>query len=349
MKACVDFLFLCLLFEPERIIFNSLFCPFKFLPSIIHTVSFIFFTAFVFYRASQENKLVYTQKQLRLLVLFLFLSIVYCTYFYFNRISFFNFGLKVKLFLFCSYFIVLKQYLVMTDHRELFKRISFVLFILTIITLPWTLGISKDLINRNIFPYNPNWFACLLCFMFLYFCKQMKQDKSRFLLWVSLLFILFLFQTRSSFFLASFILPFFVFKKRIYIISCIIAISCFFCGLYYSNVKNNKIVNNLQGKNYFNVFKQQYIIGTSCGNFLSEKFNISQLKTHKGRELKESHNFYVTFFRDFNFVEQCIFLTIFLLSFSSSSILFLLYCFTITAPLYFFIVFTLLATKIKRS
>ena len=102
-------------------------------------------------------------------------------------------------------------------------------------------------------------------------------------------------------------------------------------------------------KNPFESFKQEYIINTSCGNFLSEKLNMPQLKTQKGRDLKESHNFYVTFFRDFNFVEQCIFLIIFLLSFSSSSILFLLYCFTITEPLCFFIAFTLLSTKIKRS
>ena len=193
MPTLIDILFLCLLFEPERIVFNPLFCPFNFLPSIIHLIVFILFTFFIFHRAIRENKLVYNKKQLQLLVLFLFLSIIYCMYFYFNRASFYNLGLKVKLVLWCFYFIPLKQYLVMVNPQKLFKMIGIVLFVLTIIALPWTLGIhgvylssSKDLINRNIFPYNPNWFACLHCFICLYFCKQMKQDKSRFIYWFSI-------------------------------------------------------------------------------------------------------------------------------------------------------------------
>lgn len=132
MKALINILFLSLLFEPERIVFNPLFCPFKSLPSIIHLIVFIFFTSFVSHRAFQENKLIYNKKQLRLLVLFLFLSIIYCMYFYFNRISFYNFGLKIKLILWCFYFIVLKQYLAIVDHRKMFKMIGIVLSILVI-------------------------------------------------------------------------------------------------------------------------------------------------------------------------------------------------------------------------
>ena len=356
MKTCVDFFFLCLLFEPERIIFNPLFCPFKFLPSIIHIVSFIFFTAFVFYRASQENKLVYTQKQLRLLVLFLFLSIIYCMYFYFSGISFFNFGLKVKLFLWCFYFIVLKQYLAIVDHRKMLKMIGSILSVLLFISLPWSLGIHGDytsssvsLIKNNQFHYNPNWFACLLCFMFLYFCKQMKQDRSRFLLCALLVFILFLFQTRFSFLLACCILPFFVLKKQLYIISSIIIILSFLCALRYSNIKSNKIVCYLQDKNHFEVFMQGYITKTAAGDFLAKKFNMPQLKSQKGWEQKECHNFFITLLRDYNFIEGCIFLTTFLIFFNLDfSILFLLYCFTITSPLYFFIAFTFLIKKMRN-
>lgn len=114
----------------------------------------------VFYKAAKENKLVYNKRQVQSLGIFFCLSIFYCVYYYLVGISIVNLGLKIKLFLWCFYFIVLKQFLVMVDRRKLFIRIFFILSILTLVALPWTLGIhgpylsnSKSLMYRNIYSH----------------------------------------------------------------------------------------------------------------------------------------------------------------------------------------------------
>ena len=342
-----------MLFEPERIVFNQLFFSYKGISFVIHLIIFVIFTFGVFYKAIQQDKLVYNKKQIQLSGLFLLLSVCYCAGYYFMCTSMLVFGLKVKLFLWCFYFVVLKQYLVMIDHQKLFKNVLFIFFILAIVFLYWRVGIRGEYITSfkkrayaNIFPYNPNWFSCLSCFLFVYFCKVLKTDKIRFFLLALLLVELYLLQTRFSFLLACFILPMFVFKKRFSIIFFIIIISGILFVLIQSTA-NNKVVNVLQS-NVFKTFINDYIRCTSTGSFISEKFGCKSLRPLEYYSNKESHNYFVTFFREYNFFEKCIFLTVFCMTFTPFSILFLIYGLTITAPLYFFVAFTFCIYKTRK-
>lgn len=336
-------------------------CPFEYLPFCFHFIFSMIFGICVFYKAAKENKLVYNKRQVQSLGIFFCLSTFYCIYYYLVGISIVNLGLKIKLFLWCFYFIVLKQFLVMVDRRKLFIRIFFILFILTLVALPWTLGMhglyytgnSKSLICRNIFPYNPNWFTCLCCFIYLYFCKEIKYDKNRLFLWTLLMSVLYLFQARASFFLSCFILPFLTLKK---LINVMIIIMISLCGIYFikfSNIKNNKITYAMQD-NIFKAFTREYINGTKLGNYIEgfcRTYHINKkidFRTNAGRENKEFHNFFMTFIVDFNFIEKCIFAITFWMFLNPISILFLLYSLTITTPLYFFIAFVFCIYKYKK-
>lgn len=353
MNTGLQILFFLLLFEPGRIVFNPLFCPFQSVPFIVNFISFIFFSFCVFYKSIKEDKLIYSKKQCLLLFLFASMFLLYFIHLYLSGSTTFELYLKVKLFLWCFYFIVLKQFLTITDRRKLFRMIFYGLIFFAIFeTLFFTLASKTAFLGLNKkarwFPYNPNYFLCLATFLCFYLCENIKTESKRTCILVSLIGIAFLNQRRFSFLIDLFLMPFLIqIRRRLKICFLLLGLgACWF--LKTSTTNSNPIVRSLK-VGIFNEYVKGYINETTAGDFLAKTFGKKVFHTDIARLKTEAHSFFITFFRDYNFIEKCIFLGVFVMTFSVPSFLFLTYCITMTVPLYFFIAFVLSCNTFKRK
>lgn len=336
-------LFVLVYFEFERAFGFYLSWRFTYKASVIHAVFYFFFSIYVFRAAAKEGKCVYDK---RTRVIF-YVTLILCTFYYATCFYVYSDDMltftKFKLFVWCSYFVVLRQFLAIIDRRIVFKIILIVTIALFMSPLVY------DCKRKYAFEssYHVNWigyFSCLLCY---YFCSQLASKKYKLCIWGALVCYLYYNQGTFSFLVALYILPIILFPRGAYFVFFIFA--C--CVVLY--LTKSGAGGYISRKLRFGVvayYKEVYIKGTNLDVAVINRLHGKRCAVWDKASGRPLHNFFATLFVHYNLFELVVFLLVFLKYVKPScAILIACYCLTMTDVLHFFVAFTMLSCDQKKK
>jgi len=327
--------FVFVFFEFERA-FMPLVCislkrAFLFPEAVCHLFFFCFFSVCVFCKAVLEHKLCCSCRKIVTLGV---ISSFYVTFVF--SVYQLNVALeRCKLLVWCFYFLTLRQFFVLIDRKKILNVILTVIVLCFAARIVWS---CRERYGEHVC-YQANWSACFLCFLGCFFFRMLPLEIYRWLACLGLSSFLVHELRLGSFICATFVVPFFVLRKRYSLVLFIVIGLLFIYKVGRSESIHNVFVDKIKVgilKQYIN----SYLKATGSWDLL----------LHGKRDLRVegTHNLYATMVESFGVLEIIVFWVVFLKYFDLAfSTLLLFYGLVMTSPLYFFIAFYLCWQKQK--